>query len=139
MTLIYIQQRSYHYIILWVDVGVVWCLYLNVDGSGMAHADMVCMICIMFVICIYTVSMRPNLNLVWWFFKGSSQPPLVPLFCHLTDHQWLIVSVCPHIVSLGPILWRPGMRSMNGVCLLLRLSELFSLFVELRHCYLECD
>ena len=39
MSLIYIQQRSYHYIILCVDGSVIRCLYLDVDGSGMAHAD----------------------------------------------------------------------------------------------------
>ena len=80
MSLIYIQQRSYHYIILCVDGSVIRCLYLDVDGSGMAHADMVYVMLCLFV-CMYTVSMRPNLNLVrGFFFKGCSQPPLVPFY-----------------------------------------------------------
>ena len=49
MTLVYIQQRSYHYVFLCIDGSVFRCLYLNVDGNGLAHADMVRMICIVFM------------------------------------------------------------------------------------------
>ena len=137
MILIFIQQQSSHYVVmvlmlvfsnvyiwLWMEMGwymLSWYVWWK---------------CIVYM---YLCQWGPNWILFWWFFKGSSQPPLVPLFYHLTGHQWLIVSVCLHIVLLGPILWHPGKKSMNEVCLLLRLSELFSLFVELRHCYLECD
>ena len=49
MTLIYIQQGSYHYVFCGMDVSVFRCLYLDVDGNKLVHAVMVCMICIVFM------------------------------------------------------------------------------------------
>ena len=42
MTLIYIQQRSYHYDFCGIDVSVCRCLYLDVYGNELVHAVMVC-------------------------------------------------------------------------------------------------
>ena len=77
MSLIYIQQRSYHYVILCVDGSVLRCLYLSMDGSGMAVLTWYVRYVVfihMYMYCVNETLFELGLVVFYGLFSTSSSP-----------------------------------------------------------------